>query len=82
MEITPNFRYEQLDYLYGVSISDVIKVTAIQNELYRISLSAGVENMGKFYLYVVNHYPKLLATLEEYIYPYTLIEWPTVWGSD
>lgn len=72
-EVSENFDYSQLDYLYGVKIEDVIKPTD-RNELYRIYQTAQLTNLGDFYLYIVEQFPKLLTTLIdrlETIYPET-----------
>ncbi len=63
IEVVPNFDYFQLDYLYGVNISDVIK-SSDHDELYRISKSTTATNLADFYIYVVENFPKLISVLE------------------
>ena len=62
--IVTNFDYGQLDYLFGLPINDVIQPTD-HNELYRISQISNTTNMGDFYIYVVENFPKFIKTIEE-----------------
>lgn len=65
-EITPNFDYSQLDYLFKYPLKDLIKITD-SNELYRISQISNTDNIGDFYLYIVENFPRLISLLEEKI---------------
>lgn len=60
--ITTKFDYYQLDRLFTIPTNDLIKSTD-KNELYK--LSKNKENLGDFYLYIVENYPKLIKLLEE-----------------
>lgn len=63
-EIIENFDYAQLDYLFGVQINEVI-TPSDKNELYRIAQLSKTNNIGDFYIYVVEKFPKLIKVLEE-----------------
>lgn len=63
-EIIPNFDYSQLDYLFNYPISDIIKPSD-HGELYILSQKSKKNNMGDFYLYIVENFPKLIKPLEE-----------------
>ena len=64
IEITPKFDYSWLDYLFGYSVTDVIKSTD-RDELYRVYQTSNVNNMGDFWLYIVERYPKLIKTIQD-----------------
>lgn len=64
VEITPNFDYGQLDYLFQLSLSQII-TGSDRDELYRIGQMSRAKNLGDFYIYVVEKFPKLIKALEE-----------------
>lgn len=64
--VTPGFDYGQLDILFKVPISELILPTD-KNELYRIAQDSDKENMGDFYIYIIEKYPKLITVTEEKI---------------
>jgi len=66
LEITPKFDYYQLDILFDVPINEVIKPTD-KNELFRIAQSSGKKNIGDFYIYIIENFPKLIKAMEEKI---------------
>lgn len=63
-EVTPKFDYGQLDYLFQIPLSKVIKPLD-RNELPRIAKSSQIKNVGDFYIYIVENYPKFIRVLEE-----------------
>lgn len=62
--ITANFDYSQLDYLFQLNVADYIFPTD-KDELYKIYQLSNIKNMGDFYLYIVENYPKLIKILED-----------------
>ena len=62
--VVTNFDYGQLDYLFLLPLSDVIKNTDL-NELYRISQISGKTNIGDFYIYIIENFPKFIKIIEE-----------------
>lgn len=60
--IIPNFDYSRLDYLFGVNVDDYI-FPSDRDELYRIYKSSGKKDMGNFYLYIVENFPKFVKIL-------------------
>ena len=62
--VVTNFDYSQLNYLFGLPILDFIKPSDL-NELYQISKISGTTNIGDFYLYIVENFPKLIKVIEE-----------------
>ncbi|AZL89527.1 hypothetical protein QKC54_gp0290 [Megavirus baoshan] len=63
-EIITGFDYGQLDYLEKLPINEFIKSTD-KNELYRVAMSSGKQNLAELYLYIVEEYPKLIKIFEE-----------------
>lgn len=66
VEISPNFDYVQLDYLFNFPLENLIVITD-RNELYKIYQESKLENVGDFYLYIVDNYPRLITLIEEKI---------------
>lgn len=64
--ITPNFDYSRLDYLFKVSVDEILKPTD-KDELYKIAKNQKVQDIGNFYIYLVEYLPKLLKSLEDKI---------------
>ena len=63
-EINPNFDYFQLDHLFNIPTTDIIKSSDL-DELFRVSKKSGIANVGDFYVYIVENYPQLIKKLEE-----------------
>lgn len=63
-EISPNFDYGRLDYLFGIPTDEIIKQSD-KDELYRISKSSGTNNLGDFYIYIIDNHPKFIKIVEE-----------------
>ena len=61
--VVTNFDYTQLDYLFELPIDEYIKPTDL-NELYRIAQISKTTNLGDFYLYIIENFPKFIKTLE------------------
>lgn len=62
-EITPNFDYAYLDLLFKYSLQDFVKITD-RDELYHVSQLSGTTNVGDFYLYIIENYPRLISLCE------------------
>lgn len=66
-EITANFDYYQLQYLFSVPVTEYI-ASSDHSELYRTHRSnSTIDNMGDFYIYIVEHNPKLIKQLQDKI---------------
>lgn len=63
-EIVTNFDYYQLDYLFAIPVNEIVKSTD-KNELYRVYQTSGAKNMGDFYIYIIENFPKLIKIVEE-----------------
>lgn len=64
IEVTSNFDYPQLDFLFGLKADDVLSSTD-KTELYRIYKNSGTNNMGDFYIYIIENIPKFIHIFEE-----------------
>lgn len=64
IEITPHFDYSQLDYLFSVPTEEIIKPND-KDELFRIFQTSNIKNVGDFYIYIVENFPKQIEILEE-----------------
>lgn len=64
VEVIPNFDYFQLDYLFKIPVEEYVKPTD-RDELYRVYQISGTNNMGDFYIYVIEKFPKMIKYLEE-----------------
>lgn len=63
IEVSENFDYYQFDSLFEQPVDEVIK-SYDHDELYRIYQSVDMKNIGDFYLFIVEKYPKLINSLE------------------
>jgi hypothetical protein len=63
-EVTPNFDYYQLDYLFAIPVEEIVKPTD-RDELHRIYQLSGKKTVGDFYIYVIENFPKMIKNLEE-----------------
>ncbi len=64
--ISPNFDYSRLDYLFEINVNEIIKSTD-KDELYRIAINSKNDNVGDFYIYLIENNPKFIKILENKI---------------
>lgn len=62
--VVTDFDYGQLNYLFGVPVTDIVKQSD-SNELYRIYQISQTTNVGDFYLYIVENFPKFIKLVEQ-----------------
>lgn len=66
LQVTPLFSYNQLDILKVIKVDNYVNKSD-RNELYRIHKASGIEYMDKFYIHIVDNYPRLINALEKKI---------------
>lgn len=64
IEVIPAFEYYQFDQLFVIPVTDLIKVSD-KNELFRIHKESKIDNLGDFYIYIIENVPKLIKSLED-----------------
>lgn len=62
--VTPNFDYGELEKLFLIPTDNILKPTD-RDDLYRLSKESGITNLGDFYVYLIEKFPKYLKIFED-----------------